>query len=116
MSDQQSNNTPEPMKYGLLGEDDMPFEEKVAKYTGEVDWSYLEPHYKNEALLWVDPSLELKDVAKALGDDDTETVANWLGNGDLVKIGSLHAMQWEGTDEKFTALVVTPFVLMQQKR
>ena len=103
------------MKYSILGADNQTSEEKIAKYTGEVSWKYLKPHYESGALLWVDPSLTLAQVAEALSADETETVANWLGNGDLVKIGELHANQWEESDELFTAVVITPFVLMQQQ-
>ena len=104
------------MKYGILGEDTQSAEEKIAKYRGEVSWNYLKPHGERDALLWVDPALDLEEVAKAFIDDDTERVANWLGNGDLVRVGKLHAAQWEKSDELFTAVVVTPFVLMQQPR
>ena len=45
--------------------------------------------------------------------DDSQRVADWLGCGDLVRIGDLHAEQWEKSDERFMAVVVTPFVLMQ---
>ncbi|WP_338684378.1 DUF2288 family protein [Haloferula helveola] len=105
---------PDRMKYRILGEDQQSDEEKIAKYTGEVAWSYLKPHCERGVLIWVDPELDLKTVAKAFIDDQSEQVANWLGNGDLVKTGELHAAQWEGGDELFTAVVVTPFVLMQQ--
>lgn len=103
------------MKYSMLGADDQSAEDKIAKYTGEVNWNYLRPHFESGALLWVDPSLTLAKVADALSADDTETVTNWLGKGDLVKIGDLHAKQWEESDELFTAVVITPFVLMQQR-
>ncbi|MBB5353534.1 hypothetical protein HNR46_003795 [Haloferula luteola] len=101
------------MKYGILGEDRQSDDEKISKYTGEVAWSYLRPHFQRDALLWVDPELNLEEVAKAFTDDDTSRVANWLGNGDLVRVGQLHAAQWEDGEELFTAVVVTPFVLMQ---
>jgi hypothetical protein len=38
-------------------------------------------------------------------------VEGWLKSGDLVKIGDLHAAQWEGKAVEFEALVVSPFVL-----
>jgi hypothetical protein len=106
----------ERMKYGILGEDTGGDGEKIAKYTGEVGWSYLKPHFERDALLWVDPELSLEEVAMAFIHDDSVRVADWLGNGDLVRVGKLHAAQWETTDELFTAVVVTPFVLMQRKR
>lgn len=108
MSDEEKR-----MKYAMLGEDAQSDEEKIAKYMGEVGWKYLKPHYKNGNVLWVDPELDLEVVAKAFTEDDSEQVANWLGSGDLVRIGDLHAEQWEEGDELFLAVVVTPFVLMQ---
>lgn len=105
----------ERMKYGILGEDIQSDDEKIAKYTGEVGWSYLKPHFERDALLWVDPDLSLEDVAMAFINDDSVRVADWLGNGDLVRVGKLHAAQWEESEELFTAVVVTPFVLMQQR-
>lgn len=97
----------------MLGEDHMSDEEKIAKYTGEVGWKYLKPHYERGNVLWVDPELDLKEVAKAFTRDDSAQVADWLGCGDLVRIGDLHAEQWEGGDDLFLAVVVNPFVLMQ---
>ncbi|GAA5483594.1 DUF2288 domain-containing protein [Haloferula sargassicola] len=104
------------MKYGILGEDAQSDDEKISKYTGEVGWSYLRPHFERDALIWVDPELDLGQVAKAFIGDDSVRVADWLGNGDLVRVGKLHAAQWEAGDELFTAVVVTPFVLMQARK
>lgn len=102
------------MKYAILGEDGQSDDEKIAKYTGEVGWEYLRPHAESGALIWVDPALDFEEVARAFIEDEAAKVADWLGRGDLVKVGKLHAAQWEGGDERFTAVVVTPFVLMRQ--
>ena len=101
------------MKYSILGDDGRTEEQRVADYTGEVGWDYLRPHYERGCLLWVDADLELESAAMAFVNDDSEQVANWLGSGELLKIGDLHAAQWEGGDERFTAVVVSPFVLMK---
>ncbi|MFC4995545.1 DUF2288 domain-containing protein [Rubritalea tangerina] len=101
------------MEYGMLGEDAMSQDEKVAKYTGDVDWSYLRPHFKSGAMIYVDPSLDLKEVAKAFTNDQKEKVATWMKQADLVKPSSLHADWWEYDKTRFTAVVVNPFVLAQ---
>ena len=113
MSEAEHKGEHEGMKYAMLGEDTQSAEEKIAKYMGEVGWSYLRPHYEKGNLLYVDSSLDLAAVASAFVADDSERVANWLGSGDLVRVGELHARQWEGGEEVFLATVVTPFVLMQ---
>jgi hypothetical protein len=55
--------------------------------------------------------LKLVDVGAAISENDTTRVEVWLKAGDLVKIGDLHAAQWEGGAGEFEALVVSPFVI-----
>ena len=102
-----------PMEYAMLGEDASSDLEKLEKYTGEVDWKYLEPHYKAGALLFVDPSLDLVAVGKAIADDDAASVEKWKKAGDILQPSTPHACYWEDADTRFLALVVSPFVLIQ---
>ncbi len=104
----------ERMRYAILGGGERSDEERIADYTGEVGWDYLKPHYERGCLLWVDEDLDLERAALAFVEDDAERVANWLGSGELLKIGALHAAQWEGGENRFTAVVVSPFVLMKR--
>ena len=111
-----SDETPPPeeiLNYGILGEDEATTEEKLEKYTGEVDWTYLEPHYRNGALLYVDPTLSLTEVGKALADDNAAKVQEWKERGDLVTPSTPHAFYWDESGATFRALVVSPFVLIQ---
>ena len=101
----------ERMKYTILGGGEMSPEAKLAQARGEVPWSYLAPHQRNGSLFFVDPDLALEEVGLAFSNNETDKVDRWLKSGDLVKIEALHAAQWEGTDTRFEALVVSPFVL-----
>lgn len=105
------STTPEPMKYVMLGKDSSSTEEKLAKYTGQVPWSYLEPHMETGSLFFVDPVLKLEQVGAAISANEAEKVEAWLKTGDLVKISELHASQWKNSGTEFEALVVSPFVL-----
>lgn len=106
---------PETMRYGVLGSDSSSLLEKLEKYTGEVDWSYLRPHYRNGALVWVDPALSITEVGHAFSIDDADRVAAWRKSGDLVTPSEPHAAHWEESRARFIALVVSPFVLIQPK-
>jgi hypothetical protein len=101
----------EEMRYGMLGEDNSSMEEKLAKYSGEVGWGYLKEHYQNGVLFFADQGLSLEEVGAAISKDETAKVKAWLKSADLVKIVEIHAMQWEGSEQQFEALVVSPFVL-----
>ena len=103
----------EEMRYGMLGEDTSSTEEKLAKYTGTVDWSYLKPHFESGALLYVDPCLSITEAGQALANDDKSKIEKWLKSGDMLKPDKLHVQWWEENPQDFKALVVSPFVLMQ---
>ena len=105
------DDAPEQMRYGMLGEDSSTTGEKLEKFTGEVDWEFLRPHFKSGALFFVDPALPLVQVGTAFAEDDKNQVEAWLKSGDLVKIETIHAQQWENTETTFESLVVSPFVL-----
>jgi len=114
-SDSEAPKPDEGMPYGMLGCDSSSQEDKLAKYTGNVSWEYLEPHFKAGALLFVDPEISLEDAGRAFTDDDSDSVQSWLKRGDLVKIEAIHVAQWKGTETEFEAVVVSPFVLCRPR-
>ena len=101
------------MRYDMLGNQPPTEAEKLEKYTGTVDWDYLKSHFEQNALLYVDPSLQLAQVGNVIVADDKVQVESWLKTGDLLKPGAPHAEHWQSSQAKFTALVVSPFVLIQ---
>ncbi|MBT8037537.1 MAG: DUF2288 domain-containing protein [Verrucomicrobiae bacterium] len=107
------DNSPDSLHYGVLGDDTQTTPEKLKKYTGIVDWEYLQPHFDSGALIYVDPGLSITEVGQALADDDKEKTSAWLKSGDLVKPSAPHAQWWQENPQEFKALVVSPFVLMQ---
>lgn len=94
-------------------EDHSSDEEKLEKYTGNVDWSYLKPHYETGSMIYVDPSLDLKQAGLAFANDDKAQVQTWLKAGDLVQPCALHAQHWAANGTQFNAMIVRPFVLAQ---
>lgn len=111
--DRGENGDDKEMRYGILGEDSASELEKLEKYTGIVTWRYLQPHFANEALIYVDPSLSLTEVGRAFTADDAERVRAWRAAGDIVTPSEPHADYWEESEATFRALVVSPFVLIQ---
>ena len=101
------------MDYGMLGDDDTSSSEKLEKYTGTVSWEYLKPHFQNEALIYVDPSLSIIEVGEAFTKDDSSKVAAWRESGEILAPSQPHADFWERSEALFAALVVSPFVLIQ---
>jgi len=94
-------------------EDHSSDDEKLEKYSGNVDWSYLKPHFEANSMIYVDPSLDLKTAGLAFANDDQAQVKAWLKSGDLVQPCDLHAEHWKENHTHFNAMIVRPFVLAQ---
>ncbi len=94
-------------------EDNASDAEKLEKYSGEVDWSYLKPHFEEGNLIYVDPALDLKTAGLAFAEDNKTQVQAWLKNGDLVQPCELHAQHWLQSGTHFNAMIVRPFILAQ---
>ncbi|MDQ8193038.1 DUF2288 domain-containing protein [Coraliomargarita sp. SDUM461004] len=103
----------------MLNEDFSPAEdtltqaEKLEKYSGEVDWSYLRPHFEAGNMIYVDPCLDLKTAGLAFSEDKQAQVQKWLRCGDLVQPCDLHAAHWQKEKTQFRAMIVRPFILAQ---
>ncbi|MCH2074268.1 MAG: DUF2288 domain-containing protein [Puniceicoccaceae bacterium] len=87
--------------------------EKLEKYSGDVDWNYLKPHFEAGNLVYVDPSLDLKTAGLAFAEDNKDQVKAWIKSGDLVQPCDLHAKHWVESGTRFTAMIVRPFILAQ---
>jgi len=87
--------------------------EKLEKYSGDVDWSYLKPHFEAGSMIYVDPVLDLRAAGLAFANDDKDQVQAWLKSGDLVQPCDLHVEYWVQNKTQFSATIVRPFVLAQ---
>ena len=90
--------------------------EELERALGPVELSDLRAHLARGAVITVAESLDLLDVGEALARDDKTRVADWIERG-LVGKPSLETIErWSKlTGSPWTALVVQPFVLVQER-
>ena len=82
---------------------------------GPTDWASLKMHLDRGALLWVAPSLSLKEVVARIAADDVAQVATWLREKKLLKPGPELTNVWDRTPARsFNAAIVQPYVLIQE--
>ncbi len=105
---------PESLNYSILQNSCPDTDNQIEKYTGIVSWKYLETHFLNGSIIYVDKSLDIKEVGKAIAEDKKDKVSSWLSSGDILKPGKTHAEHWEKSRTKFVALVISPFVLIKE--
>jgi hypothetical protein len=88
---------------------------KLATEIEECDWSLLRDHYKRQALVLVEPDVDLVDAGVALALDDAESVKAWQAKNWIRKPTENEVDSWEGDPYKRLArfVIVQPFVLIQ---
>jgi len=82
--------------------------------TGRLNWSELERHFARGRLVTVAAGRDLVDVAARFAEDDKDTVAEWLRNGTLVRTTDSQASRWAENDAALWAVVVPPWILVQE--
>ncbi len=82
--------------------------------TAKLIWPELERHFARGAVIRVDQSLDLIDVAVSVSEDDKEKVEAWMKSG-LVDHPSMEdAKDWVERQPDFWSVVVAPWVLIQE--
>lgn len=89
---------------------------KLNGETGRMDWPALARHFARGVVIKVGPGLDLVEVAASLARDDKAAVEQWLLSGDIAKAGVEDARTWNDGHATFWAVVVAPWVLVQEDR
>lgn len=88
---------------------------ELAETLGEIEWSWLVPHAKRDALVLVTQSLDLLDVGVAIADNNVTSVQHWIGEQLIYKPSGGQLSHWnQNPTKRFNALIVQPYVLAQE--
>lgn len=88
---------------------------KLLGETARIAWQELQPFFARGQLLRVDPVVDLVEVATAVAQDERNKVAAWMQEGHLQKVDERHAEDYLTRDPELWAVVVSPWVLIQER-
>ncbi|PKB20766.1 DUF2288 domain-containing protein [Janthinobacterium sp. 64] len=89
---------------------------KVNSETARLAWSELEKHFAQGSVVWVANELDLVEVAVRISHDDKSTITQWMVDGKVAKVSDQQALDWQASDAALWAVVVSPFILVQQEK
>lgn len=94
----------------------IPSKEDLALSIDEAEWGWLRAHLERDGIILVDDSLDLAEAALKVAGDDAAAIEHWVINGRIGKPTASQIHTWD-TDrhKKFAMLIVSPFVLIQEK-
>lgn len=82
--------------------------------TARLGWVELERHFARGVVVRVRPGFDLVEAAFQIARNNTATVQAWLADGTLAQASLDDAQRWHGCRQVFWAVVVAPFVLVQE--
>lgn len=89
-------------------------EARLNRETGRITWKEMRPFFARGVLVNVDPSLDLITVAAAFARDRQAKVSEWMNAALVERVNDSHARRWEENRPEMWAVVVAPWVLVQE--
>ena len=94
----------------------LPSKEELALTIDEAQWDCLRAHLHRGGLILVDDALDLADTAHRVAADEVETIQRLVEQGMIGKPSDEKIRLWEeDKQKKFAMLIVSPYVLFQEK-
>lgn len=97
-----------------MTESDDVLKTKFNQETSKIPWQELQRFYARGVVIEVGATLDLIAVAIALHRDDKSLVEGWLHTGAVSRVVDERAANWSETDATLWAVVVAPWVLVQE--
>lgn len=86
---------------------------KMNLETARIAWAELQRFFASGAAIYVDPALDLVEVAYQISEDNKEPVLKWMEAKQLAPVTDEQAKAWHDADADMWAVVVSPYVLVQ---
>jgi len=87
--------------------------EKVNLETAQIAWKELQRFFASGSAVFVSSDLDLVEVAHQFAIDNKAQVEQWLHNQQVALVTDQQALQWFTEDTLVWAVVVKPWVLVQ---
>lgn len=87
---------------------------KVNRETSQIAWKDLQRYFAGGVALAVADDLDLVEVAFQVSEDNAMQIQQWMAAGKFGKVSDEQAGLWFETDALLWAVVISPWVLVQQ--
>ncbi len=88
---------------------------KVNLETSQMAWKDLQRYFASGVALYVADDLDLVEVAFQMSEDNATQIKQWMAAGKFGKVSDEQAGVWYAADALLWAVVVSPWVLVQQR-
>jgi len=90
--------------------------DEIHAETSKIAWSELQRFFAAGKAIYVAVDLDLVEVAVQVSSDNSELVRQWMVTGKIAPVSDDQARCWIDTDATVWAVVVKPWVLVQDMK
>ena len=87
---------------------------KLNQETGKINWSELQRYFARGIVIVVDPDLDLVKIAEQISEDQGEIIKALLDAARISRATDEDAIKWNKHNQDFWAIVIAPWVLVQE--
>lgn len=87
--------------------------DEIHSETSKIAWSELQRFFAAGKAIYVSIELDLIEVAVQVSNDNSKTIRQWMETGKIAPVSDDQARYWIDTDATVWAVVVKPWVLVQ---
>jgi len=82
--------------------------------SGKLSWEELQVHFARGAVVVIHSELDLIDISTKFVNDDKPAIEVWMNTNKIARATDDNAKQWLKNKTDFWAVVVPPWVLVQE--
>lgn len=91
--------------------------EQYEKQIFRSSWAEIKEHSKRDAIIVIADHIPLALAAKAIVENDTAKVREWIDNKDIIKPTQEQLEEWAANETKsFFFFIAQPYVLIQEPK
>ena len=90
--------------------------DEIHAETSKIAWSELQRFFAAGKAIYVAADLDLVEVAVQVSSDNSELVRQWMVTGKIAPVSDDRARCWIDTDATVWAVVVKPWVMVQDMK
>ena len=87
--------------------------QKILLETARMGWQELARWFARGMVVIAEPGLDLVEAAACLAENDQARLQGWIEAGQIRRALDADAKRWHAADQEFWAVVVAPWVLVQ---
>ncbi|WP_020210081.1 DUF2288 domain-containing protein [Gilvimarinus chinensis] len=99
----------------MTNQNDDILQTKVNLETAQIPWRDLQRFFAGGRAVFVAPELDLTRVATEMAKDNATQIQHWMSEGQVGPVSDEQAQAWFEADALLWAVVIKPWVMVQEK-